>query len=437
MVNEYNGPPRTCGSQCPGENINDATNANCRICKKVFHLPCYDVIGTASRLFVTKNIVFICDVCSVELDNERSPKRKGQQILQQSVLSPSVTGKVQLPTQLPSNEQLVRGKKASNEQLYALLLEVSGKLDKQTSKMNEIDDKVCAVGIGVAETKKQTNDAYNIVHSRLMLREQQNLRDLAKEVFHTKPNHNAETFGQNKERVYPELNTPKTRVSKPRLYSTILQTKTPVIPQPNMPSERKKEKHITLVDNSSATTVESVKIPTPKQGKKDVQIGRPVEERQAVKRKANPLTKSIWISKFHPETTTDEIENYIIENTDIKDKSKFKCVKLVKKEQDVTTMSFVSFKIDVTPEVFEALIAPENWPQNKHVREFIRMAPPKPTVNAFVNQATETATNSNNENETGEQIETVDLTNTGASGSSNNTTENGNNSSTTSSASKN
>lgn len=411
MVDKTTDPPRKCGGHCPGENIKDSTNTKCRICKKVYHLPCYDVIAPPSRLFVTPNIVFVCDSCLDEMDNPNSPKRKqaGQTLLKQSLLTS--TGSVMSQSNAPINERNDKAKKTTNEQLYALLTTMAKKLDKQTCKIDEISTNVGAVGIGIMETQKKSDDVYNIVYSRLMLREQQDLRDLAKEVFNSKQNETAETFGENKERVYPQLNTPKnkttkTNTPKQKLYSTVLQSKLPVTPQTDTPSQRKREKHILLIDNSSSTTVESVKIPTPKQGKKNVQIGRPVEERQSVSRKVNPLSESIWISKFHPETTPEELENYIIEHTGVNDKSKFKCVKLVKKDSDITKLSYVSFKIDATPEVYDILNDPENWPSDKQIRPFVKITPPKRTLNDFVPQK------SNPTNTVPEDVEKMDATET-------------------------
>lgn len=400
MDEEKTGPllPRNCGKHCPEDNVSDSTTKNCRICKKSYHLPCYGILQAPNRLFVSDNIVFVCDGCLVSLDDEHSPKRKQnvQSILKQSVLGSSSSGGFTLQSPSQPIEQNKQAKKPTNEQMYALMLKIFDKVNNQTDKIDEIGVNVCEVGNRVIESKQTSNDIYNIVHSRMMLREQQDLRDLAKQVFH--PN-GTETvgnvgFGPDNARVYPTLSTPRTQnrikskpnTPKPKLYSTVIKSTLPVTPQPEAPSQRKKEQHITLIDNSSDTTIKSVKIPTPKQGKKDVQIGRAVEERQIVPRNSNPLSKSIWISKFHPETTPEELENYIVEHTEVKDKSKFKCSKLVKKDQDVTNMSFVSFKIDVTPENFGILIAPENWPQNKHVREFIKMAPPKPTLADFVPQ---------------------------------------------------
>lgn len=128
------------------------------------------------------------------------------------------------------------------------------------------------------------------------------------------------------------------------------------------------------------------KLPTPKQGKKDVQIGCPVVERQRTPRIENPLTKAIRVANFHPSVTTDQVEKYIVENTTVTDRTKFKCTKLVKKDADLTQFTYVSFKIDVTPEAYDILKEPENWPKSNTVRDFEKLSPTKPTLNDFMSQ---------------------------------------------------
>lgn len=56
----------------------------------------------------------------------------------------------------------------------------------------------------------------------------------------------------------------------------------------------------------------------------------------------------------------------------------------MKKDADIEKLSFVSFKIDVAPEVFDILMDPENWPRNKQIREFVKLTPPKPSLNDFL-----------------------------------------------------
>lgn len=179
------------------------------------------------------------------------------------------------------------------------------------------------------------------------------------------------------------------------MYSTMVKSNLPVTPQSQTPSQRQRERTISLIDNATGETVKTAKFPTPKHGKKDAQIGRPLPERQRTQRNVDPMSKAIWVSKFHPETTPDEIANYIVTHTEAKDKTKFKCTMLVKKDADLSQMSFVSYKIDATPEVYDILIDPENWPSNKQVREFVKLSPPKRKMDDFIPETPKTNGNCN------------------------------------------
>lgn len=175
--------------------------------------------------------------------------------------------------------------------------------------------------------------------------------------------------------------------------------------------------------------MKSAIFPSPKQGKKNVQIGRPVSVPQRVPRNANPLTKAIWVSKFHPETKPEEVEKYIIENTEVKDATKFKCTMLIKKDADISKMSFVSYKIDASPEVYDTLIDPENWPSDKHVREFVKLSPPKLAINDFMPLNERNARTPSNEIENNDS-ELLNLANElGITEVTDNTSSDGNNSS--------
>lgn len=80
---------------------------------------------------------------------------------------------------------------------------------------------------------------------------------------------------------------------------------------------------------------------------------------------------------MHPETAVEDMDNYIVENMPLTEKSKFKCSKLVKKDKALSTLSFVSFKIDCHSEDFDILSDPEYWPTGKPMREFIELEAPK------------------------------------------------------------
>lgn len=168
-------PPRICGEHCPRENVHHSSTKYCRICKHSFYLPCYDVIEKPSKIFVNNNIVFICDACLDSVDNDGSPERKRKitisvnnengSHLRQSILSAKSSGGIEMPQELQSNGGAT-SKNATNKQIYELLLTVAKKAHSQSSKIDELRQNVCAIGNDVVETKKKTNDVYNIVLSR-------------------------------------------------------------------------------------------------------------------------------------------------------------------------------------------------------------------------------------------------------------------------------
>lgn len=84
------------------------------------------------------------------------------------------------------------------------------------------------------------------------------------------------------------------------------------------------------------------------------------------------FSKAIWVSGFEPATTPEEIVEYIESETPVSDKSKFNVHKLVKKDMDVSSLRFVSFKIEVNEEEFVVLCNPDMWQENVMVREFLQ-----------------------------------------------------------------
>lgn len=52
---------------------------------------------------------------------------------------------------------------------------------------------------------------------------------------------------------------------------------------------------------------------------------------------------------------------------------------MIKKDQDLNKLSFVSFKIDVVDEHFDELMDAANWSSRHLIREFVRMKLPEKT----------------------------------------------------------
>lgn len=111
--------------------------------------------------------------------------------------------------------------------------------------------------------------------------------------------------------------------------------------------------------------------PKPKIGTKTATSGLSVVARPKPIEKPN-FTKAVWVSRFSPTTTTDEIAKYIMENASIEDKTRFNIHKLVKKDQNLSLLKFVSFKLEVNEADFKLLMNEDFWPEQVWVREFLR-----------------------------------------------------------------
>lgn len=118
-------------------------------------------------------------------------------------------------------------------------------------------------------------------------------------------------------------------------------------------------------------------LPKPREGTRDINIGPPTDFRRAETIAKPVLDKSVWVSGLDPSVSNETMIDFIVNNTNITNKDDFKCHKLVKKDSDVTKLSYVSFKIDVKEELFNYLVDPNIWPKHVSVREFIKIQPVK------------------------------------------------------------
>lgn len=79
------------------------------------------------------------------------------------------------------------------------------------------------------------------------------------------------------------------------------------------------------------------------------------------------------------------VNDYISQNTQLKPIEDFRCTLLVKKDKDINTLSFVSYKVDVNTDHFEELIDVNFWPQGSFIREFVPQERKQSTLADFVN----------------------------------------------------
>lgn len=82
--------------------------------------------------------------------------------------------------------------------------------------------------------------------------------------------------------------------------------------------------------------------------------------------------KQIYVTRLPPLTTTDNVIAYLLENDLISKPEDCRCIKLVPLAKDISTLTFVSFKIGVFDQsTFEAIMNVDNWSDGIGIREFV------------------------------------------------------------------
>lgn len=83
------------------------------------------------------------------------------------------------------------------------------------------------------------------------------------------------------------------------------------------------------------------------------------------------LDNELYVSKFNNQTTVDDIESFISHQNNF-DMSNIKAIHLTKKDQDVSLLSSISFKIETNNTIAQHLLEPGFWPLNCEAKRFIR-----------------------------------------------------------------
>lgn len=78
----------------------------------------------------------------------------------------------------------------------------------------------------------------------------------------------------------------------------------------------------------------------------------------------------IYLSAFHPSTSENDIVNLVRECMDMGTDAQPKVVRLVPKDKDPATLSYVTFKVGVSKALKEIALSMDTWPDNIFFREF-------------------------------------------------------------------
>ena len=82
--------------------------------------------------------------------------------------------------------------------------------------------------------------------------------------------------------------------------------------------------------------------------------------------------RDVYVSNFHPSVTEEEVVDYLVEKNVISSSEEVSCKKLVSPNVSLAFVSFVSFKMTVSSEVFQKVVNNELWPDGVTAREFVK-----------------------------------------------------------------
>lgn len=321
---------------CHPNNVN-GPKANCFICKKICYWACYGVpveiavyqqraVDTSIQIFSsTSNIQLVCMTClsSAAPAGQMSSNDSQAPNVDKSAIDGIMTEMNKLREQVSSIQSVTN--------------DVNGKLDSIARKTNDIK-------IDTEAVLKHTDPKQNTENEQLLFR-----------------------FG---------TPTPSTRQYRPPLNHGNIRTFTPgVSSQTGTPFKRRR-------NDSPMHQSQKPKFPSAVVGTNANSSGlvvvAPTQPKERVQKPT--FEKAVWVSRLGPTVTEEEVRGYITANTGVA--SDFAVHKLVKKDRDVSTLNFVSFKIAVSAADFDILNDKNVWPQGVLVRQFVEIKPA--TLGAFI-----------------------------------------------------
>ena len=304
---------RKCSrDDCPPSNINTASTAKCASCDSYYHLPCYGVQQPTNEIFVIKNIVFLCDDCLI---TSPSPKRKNSanKNIKQGTNNTNVVLSTPATTISDIRQKVISN--TNNESLIELMSTVATTLGEHTSTIVSLKKSVDSMHT----TVKANNNNVGIKTYAQALGTSNSKQTI---------------------RVVSENSNSKTTT----VNSSVLEMKT-----------RFKQRELTSGTNEVTNH----------------KLGSPILNiRNNNFNQRQKLTKSIYVSRLQTKVTVDDLLDYIKQRMPEINETDILLRMLVKRDQPLDHLSFISFRLQCTDSLYETLILPSFWPSHVMIGEF-------------------------------------------------------------------
>ncbi|RYE05023.1 MAG: hypothetical protein EOP33_07765 [Rickettsiaceae bacterium] len=364
-----------------------------------FHLGCAGIIESSKKIFITKNIVFMCNTC---LDiGQRSPKRKQTNLIQASL--GSIGGGIGLQRSNSLTQINTKSKKTDDSKELKELKDTIKSLELEIKRnTNSLDELKSNVNLMHGSVEKQ-NSTVTSLESTVKATE----RD---------PHSFASIVGcSNQPQKFRKLDT------APKQQKTTTSTKTKTTTATAAPSKSTETRPRSLDDKTKAA-IKSRKLTSGNNTIASHGLGSAIAPKTAPARPKPvriELPNSIYVSRMETSVTAENLIGYVKQQIPDLNIKHVAAHILVPKDKELENLSFVSFRLRCTNDLFDQLSSPDFWPSHVCIGEFVEK-PKKHTFGEFMpEKSNEAATESPNTDEPTESVDNEsknESTSTGGTG---------------------
>lgn len=315
--------PKICSrDDCPPSNIKKDGTVNCGKCNTIIHLMCIGISKTASEVQISKNVIVVCNAC-VRYDND------------------SVSPAYFTP-------------KSSKARTQRSILEFAHPCSTD-DKSEDILTLLKEIKSSVMEHRNETKSYASVLSEIKGVSEQ--IASANKPLFSSV---SASNIPFNADSNFPPLGT-STR--KRRMDNPTLSSFTPKRSRVDKKAVSQKSSFVgrRLTSGTNANLNHG--------------LGSPVIEQSGTR---NPhrgfvdnFSKSLYVSKLKPSVTVESIATYLKESVPGITDDMFALRRLVKKDQNLDVLNFISFRLNCNDDLFNRLSDPSFWPAHVMIGEFI------------------------------------------------------------------
>lgn len=326
-------------NDCPTTHISPETTINCAKCKHLVHLPCIGIFVKANQI-ESPNVKIYCNKC---LNNVQQTPDK--QTPRQQTPKNTKTSAVNQPSMFDSTANV------KLDELLKLTRELSENLIGNNNSPSTDNNKAKSFATVLKEIEKNTGNVNKKIEELKTKSVQAPVTPIPSRMFRE---------------VFPNLESSRKRRRGDNAPSVI--DSTPLLKF--TPNAQKKPRKNTLNDETK-NAVKNRNLITGTGKSTNHKLGDAVvvnkERKTQTKTK---LTKSLYVTRFKTYIQTSDIVAHIDDKLPNTNANDFAVYMLLKKDKQISTLTYISFRICCTEELYNSMTNPDFWPDGILIGDF-------------------------------------------------------------------